>query len=116
MEVIDDPDMIQLLVHKASTSTIRLITPSLKKISSNKKALQSLCGVGVSIKTMDNPYIHAKLLIEDRSNAYIGSVNLTTQSMDSNRELGIIIHQGSIIENLEQDFTDDFGKAIVYCN
>lgn len=107
-EVIDDPDIIHLLKEKAQKVHIEIIIPSFTQISSNKKTVEQLQGLGIEIKTIHSPYIHAKLILVDEKKAYIGSVNLTTQSMDSNREVGIVINQQDIIAMLDQDFEQDW--------
>lgn len=37
------------------------------------------------------PYLHAKVILRDGKYAYIGSHNLTTNSLDNNRELGVFL-------------------------
>lgn len=109
-EVIDDPDIVSVLIEKAKTATIRIIIPSFTQVSSNKKTAQKLTAAGIFVKTTSSPYIHAKLILEDK-HAYIGSVNLTTQSMDSNREVGILISQQDILAQLHDYFESDWEKA-----
>ncbi|HYK08995.1 MAG TPA: phospholipase D-like domain-containing protein [Candidatus Eisenbacteria bacterium] len=111
MEVVDDPDIIHLLKSKANTVIIRLIIPSISQISANKKAMVLLQQSGILVKTLKIPYIHAKLILVDDKKAYIGSINFTTQSMDSNREVGIILSQQDSIGQLNQDFSEDWEKA-----
>ncbi len=60
------------------------------------------------MKILSSPYVHAKLLLVDGERAYIGSVNFSAQSMDKNRELGILVSQPDIIEKLRQTFEIDF--------
>ncbi len=111
MEVIEDPDIATLLKEKARSTAIRIIIPTFSQISSNKKIAQQLQQSGVEAKTMGSPYIHAKLILADNAKAYVGSVNLTTQSMDSNREVGIILSQQDVLAELSQDFDVDWENA-----
>lgn len=111
MEVIDDPDIVQILQEKAAKIPVEIIMPSLSQVASNKKVAQKLRSVGVAIKTMTHPYIHAKLIIIDNVKAYVGSVNFTTQSMDANREVGIIISQPDILSTMQQTFDKDWENA-----
>ena len=48
-----------------------------------------------------SPYLHAKIIIRDGKNAYLGSHNLSTNSIDNNREVGILIP-------LSQEYLDMF--------
>lgn len=111
IEDIDDPQIVQLLSQKAKTVQIRIITPTLSQISSNKDALETLQAAGVQVRTISSPYIHAKLILADSQMAYVGSVNLSTQSMDKNRELGIIFSQSASVQNLATDFETDWQEA-----
>ncbi len=114
IEDIDDDSIVSLLSEKAKTIPVRLIVPSFTQIRSNQKAVTALSKAGASVKILTSPYIHAKLIIADGANAYVGSVNLSSQSMDKNRELGIILSQPDIINSMAQDFEQDFqkGKAL----
>ncbi len=111
VEVIEDKEIIALLKQKAQILNVNLILPTLAQISSNKKAIDSLVNGGVKVKTMSNPYVHGKTIIADDSKAYVGSVNFSTQSLDSNRELGIIISDSNIVQILQNTFTSDWNNA-----
>jgi phosphatidylserine/phosphatidylglycerophosphate/cardiolipin synthase-like enzyme len=110
-EVITDPKIVTLLTELAKTRHIRLITPTLSQISSNEDSLRELKNIGVNVRVLSSPYMHAKLIITDSKKAYIGSVNLTTQSMDENRELGIILTDQTIIQTLLKTYEADWEKA-----
>lgn len=116
VEDIGDTQIEQILSEKAASIPVEILTPTLSQIASNKKALDILKKAGVSIKTLSAPYIHAKLIIVDNAKAYIGSVNLSTQSMDENREVGIIISQQDILPVVESDFTQDWQRATIFSN
>jgi phosphatidylserine/phosphatidylglycerophosphate/cardiolipin synthase-like enzyme len=55
--------------------------------------------------------MHAKMIISDDKKAYIGSINFSTQSMDKNRELGIILTQQDIIQTISTTFQKDWNTA-----
>ena len=110
-EDINDSAVINLLSEKAKTMPVRLLVPTLKQLSSNQKALQELSTAGVQVKTISSPYMHAKMIVTDDAKAYVGSINFSTQSMDENRELGIILTQQDSIQKLETTFAGDWDKA-----
>ena len=110
-EDIDDIQIVSLLGQIAKTEKVRLITPTLNQISSNKNALNSLKTQGVEVRTLSSPYVHAKLILVDDKNAYIGSINLSSQSLDKNREVGIIISEQTGIQILQSVFETDWLKA-----
>jgi phosphatidylserine/phosphatidylglycerophosphate/cardiolipin synthase-like enzyme len=111
MEDIADPSIENLLAEKAKQMPVEVILPTLSQLSGNADAIKILSQGGVTVKTMSSPYIHAKLIVVDDIEAYVGSVNLSTQSMDKNRELGIIVKQPEAIQQLEQTFQQDWMSA-----
>jgi len=111
MEIVEDKDIINLLENKAKTTEIHVIIPTLKKDPSNAEPAKELENAGVTVRAISSPYIHAKLILIDDTQAYIGSVNLSSSSMDENRELGIIFTQDDIIQHLTTDFATDWEKA-----
>jgi phosphatidylserine/phosphatidylglycerophosphate/cardiolipin synthase-like enzyme len=113
-EIVDDERIISLLTQLAKKEKVRLIAPSLSQISSNKKALDKLKAGGVEVKTLSSPYIHAKLILVDNKKAYIGSINLSSQSLDRNREVGIIITEINSINNIKSTFESDWTRAASY--
>jgi phosphatidylserine/phosphatidylglycerophosphate/cardiolipin synthase-like enzyme len=59
----------------------------------------------------NNGTLHAKLVLVDGKAAYIGSVNLSCQSMEVNRELGILLHDAGVVGQLGQAFASDWSAA-----
>jgi cardiolipin synthase A/B len=75
-----------------------------------KRALAQLSGCGVQIRLYHGQsyYIHAKLLWVDGRTALVSSQNLSTTSLDYNRELGIELTAPSIVGKLGRDFASDY--------
>jgi cardiolipin synthase A/B len=115
-EDIDDTQLVYDLSQKAKTIPVRLIVPTLQQLASNKNALDTLVAAGVQVKTISTPYMHAKMIVSDGNKAYTGSINFSTQSMDRNRELGIIMTQPDNLELLENTFEKDWNDARMYSN
>ena len=114
VEDIADEQMVSLLCSKVASVEIKLLTPTLSQLAGNKKDLDELSQCGVTIETIASPYMHAKLIAVDTAQAYVGSVNLSRQSMDENRELGIILTQQDILQSLESTFQSDWSKGKIY--
>ena len=104
IEVLTDDRMVGLLSAKASSIPVRLLLPEPKEIINSPVP-------NAQTKYLKSPYPHAKLVIVDGLRAYVGSVNFTTQSLDSNRELGILVAQPDILERLNTTFTKDWERA-----
>lgn len=73
---------------------------------------QRLRTIGAIVKTYPRKTIlHSKMLLIDRSIAYIGSVNLTTESMTRNHEILIKITEPQAIERLSKIFYTAWKKV-----
>jgi phosphatidylserine/phosphatidylglycerophosphate/cardiolipin synthase-like enzyme len=114
MEAMEDEEIINTLIEKATKIPVRIILPPEKRILANKSGAERITKAGGIVKKINSPYIHAKLLVVDKNRAYIGSVNFTENSMDNNRELGIIISQSDSISRLIQFFEKDWEKGEYY--
>lgn len=112
MEILEDGKIIDLLVEKAKTIPVRIILPDLKRVDVNTPAADKLLAGGAAVRTLSSPYPHAKLILADGQRAYLGSVNLSGQSLDENRELGILVAQADIVAKLQDTFNADFLFAV----
>lgn len=114
VEDIADEQMVSLLCEKIKTNSVKILLPTLSQLAGNKKDLDELATCGVAVETISSPYMHAKLILVDDAQAYVGSVNLSTQSMDENRELGVILTEQNILQSLATTFQTDWGKGKPY--
>ena len=55
--------------------------------------------------------MHAKIIVVDGVKAFVGSENISTQSLDQNRELGIIVSDTTILNKLQSTFQTDWGVS-----
>jgi cardiolipin synthase len=69
------------------------------------------CGVSIHLYHGQRYYIHAKLLITDGTRALVSSQNLSTGSLQYNRELGIMLTGAGALRPLETDFGADYSGA-----
>jgi phosphatidylserine/phosphatidylglycerophosphate/cardiolipin synthase-like enzyme len=56
----------------------------------------------------DSPYIHAKMIVIDGDETFVGSQNFSRTSLEDNRELGILVTKLDVIKELEQVFGKDW--------
>lgn len=52
--------------------------------------------------------MHAKMILADGERAYIGSENLTTNSLDNNREMGILVQDKAVVDTLAKVAAKDW--------
>lgn len=67
---------------------------------------------GVQIRVLEDPYVHAKLMIVDGSAALIGSHNYTYTSLELNRELGLVVTDVQSLELVTSIYERDWARAI----
>ncbi len=83
-----------------------------------KKALTDLDAHGIQVKTFPSTathfFIHAKGIIADGQRMFIGSENFSGQSLDSNRELGILVSKPDIISSVQKTFEKDWAASRPY--
>lgn len=57
-----------------------------------------------SVILLENPYIHSKTFLIDDKYLILGSMNMSSNSLDKNREIGIVIIDESIIKQWKRNF------------
>ena len=68
---------------------------------------------GGQVKYLSNPYVHAKMFLIDGQRAFIGSENVSDNSLNNNRELGIIFDQADAVQLVRQTFEKDWVVATI---
>jgi cardiolipin synthase len=69
------------------------------------------CGVSIRLYHGQSYYIHAKLLLIDGQSVLVSSQNLSTGSLEYNRELGVVVTNAGIVTALRRDFTSDYNAG-----
>ncbi len=106
----------------AANVVVQLILPA---DPTNGKAttqvdISYLTGGGVQVQLITAPIMHAKLILVDANVqngqivgglAFVGSQNLSTEGLENNREVGLIISDASALFMLWQTFKQDWGNA-----
>ena len=112
-EEINSEDIITALkaAGKRGVSVRLLMTYA----TANKRIYSDLQDSGVKVHTFaassKKLYIHAKMILEDNSEVFIGSENFSFTSLNKNRELGIFLKDPQIISSIENTFTTDWQNA-----
>jgi phosphatidylserine/phosphatidylglycerophosphate/cardiolipin synthase-like enzyme len=83
--------------------------------------LTTLKGLGAKIAVYTSStgyYIHAKVILADygtgTEKAFVGSENLTANSLNNNRELGLIFSDSTCLSELEPDIASDYSDGTQY--
>lgn len=89
---------------------IGVIFPSLKKIPSNEDIGTQLRERWLKVTYLQKPETHAKVILIDNQYLYIGSINFSPSSIDKNREVGILLSNWDILDEVREIFESDFEK------
>ncbi len=108
-----DEEVVDALVRAARRGVkVRLIRPAPREREDRERAnVQRLLRAGAQVRYLNSPYVHAKVMVVDRERALIGSMNLTTTSLDFNRELGIVVDAATVVEPLLRQIDEDWRRA-----
>jgi cardiolipin synthase A/B len=88
---------------------VRVLIADANWISANTYASQYLTELGVPVKWI--PHLHTKVIVADGERAYLGSENLSSNSLDNNREVGLIVTDASSIAPIAATFEADFAAG-----
>ncbi|HEY2673703.1 MAG TPA: phospholipase D-like domain-containing protein [Rugosimonospora sp.] len=77
----------------------------------------ALTAAGVHVRTYAytaSLYIHAKVIIEDGTKAFVGSQNFSNASWNKNRELGFITTNSAIVSSLNSTVAGDYAGGTAW--
>lgn len=103
-QYIEDPTLVQLL-HTKKHLSMQLIA------ADNEFAPDMITKFSGQFKVLTSPYPHAKMMLIDDQYLLVSSINFSTNSIDRNREIGIIITNRDAIEYFKHTFTQDRAKG-----
>lgn len=112
-EEVQDAQIEEALIRAAARGVeVRLLTsPGSGPSDANAAGRSRLRQGGVEVRLLEYPYVHAKDIIVDRQTGFVGSENISTASLDDNREVGVIIGDTQVISTLEETFSRDWQAA-----
>ncbi len=90
---------------------VRVILSNEALTTSGQSAVTEIKAAGGKVVEVATPYIHAKTIVVDGTTAYVGSENLSTGSLEYNRELGVIFSIASEIQKIESTISTDFAAG-----
>lgn len=114
-EEMNDSAVEQALVNAASRGVqIEIILPAPRGSASdsNSSGISSIKQSNITVREDPQLYMHAKIIVVDGGKAFVGSENISTQSLDSNRELGILVSDTSVLGKLQSTFQTDWGVSL----
>jgi cardiolipin synthase A/B len=113
MEELSDGALVTALSGApARGCAVSVVLPGQDASAATNAAARRLAGAGVTVRLVDALTIHAKAIVADDW-LYVGSANLTTASLDANRELGVAVTDAAAIRRVAQTIAADLagGRA-----
>ncbi len=112
-EEFSDPTVVNAIVAAADRGvTVRVALESPGDYSSEVSKIDSAGGSVSGYSSSTGFYIHAKAIVADYGlptmQVEAGSMNITTNSLSNNRELGIILTDTGVASVIETAFNSDF--------
>ena len=107
-EEVADSDITQALIDAAKRGVAVRIDMTYS--SEWRAAFSRLTRAGAQVRTYASNallYIHTKMIVADDAQAFVGSENSSSGSLNNNRELGIITGHTDVISPLEATFEKD---------
>ncbi len=110
-ELSDTPIVSSLGTAAHRGIKVRVVLSNETPSAAQTTAVTSLKASGVQLVTVANPDIHAKSIVVDGTTAYVGSENFTTESLQYNRELGVILAIPSEVQKIITATNTDFSNG-----
>ncbi|MFE7314416.1 phosphatidylserine/phosphatidylglycerophosphate/cardiolipin synthase family protein [Streptomyces sp. NPDC057555] len=116
-EEFGDTTLVNAIVADAKRGvTVRVVAEN--QSSKYSKQLKKVTAAGGKVTTYTSStgyYIHAKAIVVDHGTSsakvFAGSENFSSNSLNHNRELGLIISDSAVVGGIEKAFTADFEKS-----
>lgn len=109
VEVAADPAFNDLVAAKVKEGVrVKALLGDHNKIGINLDTARKWRERGADVRFQAKPFLHAKTIVVDGQVMYVGSTNLTTNSMDNNRELGLKIAAPEIVKGVLSTMEHDW--------
>lgn len=113
-EFTDDDIAAQLAAKAQAGVDVRMVLGDGTMYSSQDDAVHAAQAGGARVVVVGDPYIHAKAIVIDGVEAYVGSENLSWNSLENNRELGVIFADPDEVATVQSTVEGDFATGVDY--
>ena len=103
-QYIQDEHVMSMLMERSGLD--------LKFIVADNSSKEQLAASPLHIFThfRKKPYVHAKMILVDDMYLIVSSINMSANSMDENREIGIILIDSFLLKQFKEQFERDWKK------
>jgi phosphatidylserine/phosphatidylglycerophosphate/cardiolipin synthase-like enzyme len=111
MEELSDPTLVAALAAAHTRGcAVSVVLPGSGASPATGSAARQLAAAGVDVRFLDAPQVHAKAVVADGW-LYVGSANLTTASLDANREVGVALTDPAAVRLVEGTIEADLARG-----
>jgi phosphatidylserine/phosphatidylglycerophosphate/cardiolipin synthase-like enzyme len=111
MEELSDAALVDALAAAAGRGcAVSAALPAAAASAATSAAARRLAASGATVRLVDAPQIHAKAVVADDW-LYVGSANLTTASLDANREVGLALRDADARRIVAGTIADDLARG-----
>ncbi|HVU50796.1 MAG TPA: phospholipase D-like domain-containing protein, partial [Polyangia bacterium] len=111
MEELSDPDLVAALAAaRGRGCAVSVVLPGSGASAATDAAARALASAGVAVRYVDAPQVHAKAVVADGW-LYVGSANLTTASLDANREVGLALTDPAAVRLVAGTIAGDLARG-----
>jgi cardiolipin synthase len=113
-EEMQDAEVQQHLINAARRGVkvrVLVAAPQSGQPDLNLPGERQIRAGGVAVRIISTPIMHAKVYLADGNRVLTGSMNVSTSSLDNNRELGIIVSDPEIVRRIAETFEKDWAKG-----
>jgi cardiolipin synthase len=111
MEFADSDVLVAVVERAAAGVDVRVLLADPGWISANANAAAGLQARGLAPRWLADPALHVKAIVADGARAYMGSENLSYTSLNSNREVGLIVTELDAVALMAATFETDWAAA-----
>lgn len=112
----DEEVILALIAAQARGVAVGLIgSPKVATDTYFVAGAERLKAAGVNVRWLQTNFVHAKVILADDTRAFIGSENISTNSLNANRELGVILEKSDAsdaITKLKAQLEADFSAGV----
>jgi cardiolipin synthase len=113
MEELSDAGLVASLGAAVDRGvTVTVVAPARDRSAATTGALGRLAAAGAIVRVLESPTVHAKAMVADQRRFYVGSMNLTVSSLDSNREVGVILDDGAGARRISSVIAQDAARGV----
>ena len=104
-QYLTDPQLFDILANQSEKLDLKMIFSNTESVSDLPSYFWNN-----KVRLMKKPYLHTKMILIDDEILLLGSMNLSANSLDNNREIWILINDPDLIWEFKKSFAQDWEK------